>query len=246
MQDIILLDPVHGGRHPGDGRMPLPAPDRLRARSDQSIGELEKASKGGPSGQLVERSIRIGTLTRASPLRRVALAEGSAPSITWPTRPTERIRRSTCGTPRTRGHRRPAPCRSLQAAHGDYRLHGRRSRRFACRPALRAAQRLRPCSGEAWFWSGNAHELPFTGPAVRPSPDSPLVAAGSRRATSSRSGGRPDGRRCPAVGAGGRESRRALSLSHVRSAVRRRRLRRGSTPTRTARSQPLLFGEARA
>lgn len=150
--------------------MPLPTPETASGTLDTSIEELARsfARAAGAAG-VVTRAIRIGDSPVRLRFAGSALAEklGHAfdhlvdegddrPSLTIHVWDSE-----DSGTP-------PPPLPSLApgSPRGTTFYTADDARHFASRPALGQLSAYDRATSRAWFWCGNAHELPFWEPAA--------------------------------------------------------------------------------
>lgn len=151
--------------------MPLPAPETADGTLDDSIEELEKSfdRAAQASAEVVERSIRIGDDHVRLRFAGVALAGQLG-------RAFEHLASEETGEPDLTIHvwdsadsrtpPPPLPTLAPGSPRGTTIYTADEGRHFASRPALGQLSAYDREAGSAWFWSSNAHELPFWEPAA--------------------------------------------------------------------------------
>jgi hypothetical protein len=150
--------------------MPLPAPETAEGTLDGAIDELVTSFETAAGGAgLVERSIGIGDAHVRLRFAGTALAEQLGRAFEHLTRDEPGEPDLTIdvwdaedsGTP-------PPPLPSLPpgSPRGTTVYTTDEGRHLACRPLLGQLSAYERATGRAWFWSSNAHELPFWEPAA--------------------------------------------------------------------------------
>jgi hypothetical protein len=150
--------------------MPLPAPETADDALDTSVEELAKSFEdAAQSAGVVDCSIRIGDALVRLCFAGSALAEQLTPAfhhLIEHEADAPDLTISVWDEQDSGAQPPPLPSLPPGSPRGTTVYAAERGRQFASRPALGQLSAYDRCSGRAWFWCRDAHELPFWEPAA--------------------------------------------------------------------------------